>query len=66
MVNTFLRQLRIEHDQINGKQIGSLTISEKKRMAELRDLLADTEFEPWGPSQTQEAYESIYLPENKK
>lgn len=57
-----LRELRIEHDAINGKEIGGLSAAEQSRMIELRGLLADTEFMPWGLTQTQRAYESIHGP----
>lgn len=55
-----LRELRIEHDRINGKRIGALTPREEAILGALRSQLHGTEFAPWSTTQTKEAYESIY------
>lgn len=60
MIDQRLRALRIEHDQINRKRIGSLTEIEKRRMVELRQTLEGTPFDPGSPFQTEEACNSIY------
>lgn len=60
MIDGQLRQLRIEHDTLNGQPIGLLTAQESERLRELRVLLESTEFDPWGETQTEEAYQSIY------
>ncbi len=58
-----LRELRIEHDAINGLPIGSLTPAQKNRMCALREILDGTDFEPWPFPHTAKhdaAYASIY------
>lgn len=58
-----LKALRIEHDRLNGKLMGSLSPEEQERMVLLRRELRDTpyEFMPpiWTPAHEQ-AYSSIY------